>query len=78
KRATPLIRLEDRKTYNKIIKMVFSNRRKMIRRSLRSIYDEETLSKLFTQTKITSTKRPEELTIQDFELISNTIYKMQL
>ena len=76
KRPTPLIELKDRKIYDRIIKTVFSNRRKMLRRSLRALYDEATLLKLFEQTGITPTKRPEELTIQDFALISNTAYKI--
>ena len=76
RRATPLIELEDRKIYDRIIKMVFSNRRKMIRRSLRALYDEATLSKLFEQTGVVPTKRPEELTIQDFALLSNTSHKL--
>jgi 16S rRNA (adenine1518-N6/adenine1519-N6)-dimethyltransferase len=73
KRAKPLIDVKDRVLYDNIIRHVFSNRRKMIRRSLRSLYSEETLSRLFSQSGIEPTKRPEALTIQEFAKISNIL-----
>ena len=73
KREKPLIELKNRRLYDNIIKQVFSNRRKMIRRSLRALYSEEQLNELFNKIGLDPTKRPQDLTIQDFALISNTL-----
>lgn len=77
KRDQPLINLEDRRTYNNIIKTVFSNRRKMIRRSLKAMYDDKKLNEVFLRTGIDPSKRPEELSIKDFASLSNVIHSIK-
>ncbi|MEI6093585.1 MAG: 16S rRNA (adenine(1518)-N(6)/adenine(1519)-N(6))-dimethyltransferase RsmA, partial [bacterium] len=76
KREQALINLEDRRTYDNIIKLVFSSRRKMIRRSLRAFYDEEKLNEIFAKSGVEPSKRPEELTIHEFAELSNVISRM--
>jgi 16S rRNA (adenine1518-N6/adenine1519-N6)-dimethyltransferase len=71
KRTKPLIDVKDRKLYERMIKHVFSNRRKMMRRSLKALCDEDTLEQLFAHSGVVPTKRPEELTIQEFAGMSN-------
>lgn len=72
----PLVNIEDRDTYNKILMHVFSQRRKMLRRSLRTLFTEDQIHILQEKTKISLDKRPQELSIKDFALIADTVHKL--
>lgn len=79
-RSEALVSPKDRGTYTKLIDYSFSNRRKMMRRILKGLYPEELVphDKLFSyiveNTGIDLKKRPEELSIKDFEKLSDAIF----
>ena len=59
----------DEKRFKQVIKTAFNQRRKMLRSSLKPLLnDEQKASELFT-------KRPEQLSVQDFINITNMIFK---
>ena len=69
-RNKPLVEIKNRKLYDKIIKTTFSSRRKMIRKSLKTIFEDEILRKIFIKTKISPKTRPQDLSIYDFVALS--------
>jgi len=73
RRKEPLVKILNRDVYNKIVQQMFSNRRKMIRRSLKVLYPEDVLEKTFKAANIDPQKRPQDLDIQEFALLSNLI-----
>ncbi|MEN2994171.1 MAG: 16S rRNA (adenine(1518)-N(6)/adenine(1519)-N(6))-dimethyltransferase RsmA [Thermodesulfovibrio sp.] len=63
----------DEKLFFRVIKSAFGQRRKIISNSLKSIIDEP--KEFLTKIGIEPTKRAEELSIEDFALISNELAK---
>lgn len=57
----------------KITRSSFQQRRKMIRVSLRSLFPEEMLTKVFSELGLKMTARPEELSFEDFMRISRAL-----
>ena len=72
-RAKPAIEA-CRETLQKITKMLFSHRRKMLRVSLRQITNSA--KEVLNQTNIEETLRPEELTIEQFCSLANAIDRL--
>lgn len=60
----------DYKLFKKIVKTGFSSRRKMLRNSLKKLFVSHNISNI---SSISLDKRPEELSIEDFELLTNEI-----
>ena len=56
----------------KIVKLAFSQRRKMLRQSLKVKYSN--IQNVLEDTNINPTCRPEELTIEQFSTLTNAIY----
>ncbi len=57
----------DHKKFKHIVKTAFNQRRKMLRKSLKPLFDQEILSEeIFT-------KRPEQLSVEDFVLLTNKL-----
>jgi len=73
RRAEPLFKIEDRAFYEKLLKQVFSNRRKMLRRSLKGFIDPRVFDLLSTDCGINMEKRPQDLEPKEFAKISNFI-----
>ena len=69
----PKVNIKDRVSYEKVLKLVFSQRRKMLRRSLRAILTEQQVSLLQTRTGIALDKRPQDLYIEEFVSISESL-----
>ncbi len=73
RRAEPLFIIEDRAFYEKLLKQVFSNRRKMLRRSLKGFIDPGMLDLLSADWGINMEKRPQDLEPQEFAKLSNFV-----
>ena len=73
---TPKVEIKDRTTYDSLLKLVFSQRRKMLRRSLRSMLTEQQVIILQDKTGIDLQKRPQELDIKMFADLSDVISKI--
>lgn len=73
KRSEPPVEVSDKKFFFKIIKSTFSQRRKMIGNSLKSIIDDP--KNFLINIGIEPKKRPEELSINDFAYLSNELCK---
>ena len=79
-RDKALVEPKDRATYTKLIDYSFSNRRKMVRRILKSLYPESLVphevlaAHIEGHTGLDLKKRPEQLNIKDFERLSNSIF----
>jgi len=57
----------DHKKFKHIVKTAFNQRRKMLRKSLKPLFDQEILSdEIFT-------KRPEQLSVEDFVMLTNKL-----
>ncbi|MBI3211748.1 MAG: ribosomal RNA small subunit methyltransferase A [Simkania negevensis] len=57
----------------KITRSSFQQRRKMIRTSLKPLFPEEMLTKVFSELGLKTTSRPEEFSFEDFMRISRTL-----
>ena len=66
----PRYKIEDEVFFRKLLKTVFSQRRKMLRNSLKSMVKDEKVLKLIP---IDLSQRPEELSIEEFVLLSNEL-----
>lgn len=62
----------DHAFFKKIVKHVFNKRRKILRNTLRELFDDEILSKI----NFDLTKRPEQLTVEELIEISNALYEI--
>ncbi|HOW16840.1 MAG TPA: 16S rRNA (adenine(1518)-N(6)/adenine(1519)-N(6))-dimethyltransferase RsmA [bacterium] len=69
----PSVKISNRELYDKLLAAVFNQRRKMLRRSLKSILKEDEITKVQTLTAISLDKRPQELTIEEYAKISNSL-----
>ncbi len=67
----PLVDIKDHSLYNRILMLVFSQRRKMLRRSLRSIFNDDQIKVMQEKSKISFDKRPQELNIKEFATLAN-------
>lgn len=65
-------RILDHAFFKKIVKHVFNKRRKILRNTLRELFDEDILLKI----DFDLTRRPEQLTVEEFIEISNALYKI--
>ncbi len=65
-------KIMDDSFFKKIVKTVFNKRRKILKNTLSEIFDEQVLS----QVNFDLTKRPEQLTVEDFIDLSNALYKI--
>ncbi|CUS96610.1 16S rRNA (adenine(1518)-N(6)/adenine(1519)-N(6))-dimethyltransferase RsmA [Candidatus Kryptobacter tengchongensis] len=65
-------RILDHAFFKKIVKHVFNKRRKILRNTLRELFDDEILSKI----NFDLTKRPEQLTVEELIEISNALYEI--
>jgi 16S rRNA (adenine1518-N6/adenine1519-N6)-dimethyltransferase len=59
----------DEKKFKQVVKMAFNQRRKMMRKSLKSLLDET------NKDHEVLTKRPEQLSVEEFVELTNLIYK---
>jgi 16S rRNA (adenine1518-N6/adenine1519-N6)-dimethyltransferase len=66
--------IDDLKLFRQIVRGTFNYRRKMLRNSLGRIFDQTIVSSL---DDFDLTRRPEQLTIEDFKHLSNTINLLQ-
>ncbi len=73
RRAEPLFEILDRTMYDRVTKQVFSNRRKMLRRSLRAVVEQSMLDLVATDCGIDVEKRPQDLEPQEFAKLVNFI-----
>ncbi len=71
KRKEPAVMVKDEKLFLRIVKSAFGKRRKMLSNSLKSIIDEP--KELLPKIGINPQKRPEELNIEDFAHIANSL-----
>ncbi len=73
----PPIELGDEKLYFRIVRAVFSQRRKMLRNSLLIAphVTKENLAAIETETSIDLTRRPETLDLKDFALLTSAVKK---
>ncbi len=65
-------RIIDDAFFKKVVKTVFNKRRKILRNTLSEIFDETVLSKI----DFDLTKRPEQLTVEEFIELSNSLYRV--
>lgn len=65
-------RILDHAFFKKIVKHVFNKRRKILRNTLRELFDDEILSKI----NFDLTRRPEQLTVEELIEISNALYEI--
>ena len=63
---TKYFELRDLKNFEKIVQQAFNQRRKMLKSSLKGTFIKQDLAEVFTKCGIDSTKRPEEITIEEF------------
>ena len=77
RRAEPLFKIEDRAFYDKLVKLVFSNRRKMLRRSLKGFMDQKIFDLLSTDGGINMEKRPQDLEPKEFAKMANFITNLK-
>lgn len=75
-RATPLVVPENNSTFRKIISVAFSQRRKMIGKTLLAIANRETLEAAFHQTGLTPQQRPETVSVQEFAQLAQKIRQL--
>jgi len=73
RRAEPLFEITDRNLYDRLLKQVFSNRRKMLRRSLKGFVDQGMLDRIATDCGIDLEKRPQDLEPKEFAKVANFI-----
>jgi 16S rRNA (adenine1518-N6/adenine1519-N6)-dimethyltransferase len=64
------IQVHDWKLFRQVVRSAFGQRRKMLRNSLKAMVDDEEMLQ-----ENTFTKRPEQLSLEDFVEISNRLYK---
>ncbi len=69
----PSVNISNRELYDKLLSAVFNQRRKMLRRSLKSILRDDQITKVQTLTGISLDKRPQELTIQEYAKINSIL-----
>jgi len=77
RRAEPLFKVDDRLFYEKLLKQVFSNRRKMLRRSLKGFMDQKIFDLLSTDCGINMEKRPQDLEPAEFAKLVNFITNLK-
>ena len=65
-RAQPAIPVEDQALHQRVVRAAFSQRRKMLRNSLRTAFDPERVQAAAAHAQIELTKRAEALTLEDF------------
>ena len=73
RRAEPLFEVVDRVYYDRLLKQVFSNRRKMLRRSLRDFVEQGIYDLLATDCGIDMEKRPQDLEPWELAKIANFV-----
>ncbi|MFO7890739.1 MAG: 16S rRNA (adenine(1518)-N(6)/adenine(1519)-N(6))-dimethyltransferase RsmA [bacterium] len=69
----PLYPLENEEFFRILLKKLFSQRRKMIRNTLKTVIRDK---KLLNELSIDVTKRPENLTIKQFVQLSNELHRL--
>lgn len=69
--SVPRVNIKNRKIYERVLKASFSQRRKMLRRSLKGLVPEDELELISKH--IDLSKRPQNLSIDDFALLSDLI-----
>ena len=73
RRAEPLFEILDRRFYDRLVKQVFSNRRKMLRRSLKGVVEPGILDLIAADCGIDLEKRPQDLDPKEFAKLANFI-----
>ena len=73
RRAEPLLPENRRKTFVKIVKRAFSQRRKMMLKLLREDWPVEKLEQAFTELKIPTSERAEKLSLEQFTALAKTL-----
>lgn len=63
----------DEQLFKRVVKATFNQRRKMLRVSLRQLFNDETKPQQEFFQKEIMTKRPEQLSVQDFVVLTNLI-----
>lgn len=72
-RKEPAVKVKDRDLFFKVIRASFQQRRKTLRNSLKGIVPSERLSTFFLASKINPNIRPEDLSLQAFADLANSI-----
>ncbi|CUU07324.1 16S rRNA (adenine1518-N6/adenine1519-N6)-dimethyltransferase [Candidatus Thermokryptus mobilis] len=65
-------RISDDVFFRRVVKLVFNKRRKILKNTLKEIFDEAILSQL----EFDLTRRPEQLTVDEFIDLSNSLYNL--
>ncbi|MEN3039022.1 MAG: 16S rRNA (adenine(1518)-N(6)/adenine(1519)-N(6))-dimethyltransferase RsmA [Candidatus Kryptonium sp.] len=65
-------KIMDHDFFKKIVKVAFNKRRKILRNTLRELFSDETLSEV----NLDLSRRPEQLTVEEFIDLSNALYKV--
>jgi 16S rRNA (adenine1518-N6/adenine1519-N6)-dimethyltransferase len=70
--------IDDRKTYEELLLRVFSNRRKMLRKTLKDYLDKNKFLELKEENIVNLNLRPQNLSIEEFVKLSNFIFSLNL
>lgn len=73
RRAEPLLTEELRKTYVRLVKLAFSQRRKMIMKLLKQQWPKEKLEAAFTELNISPQERAEKLSLEQFVALTKLL-----
>ncbi|MCS7230185.1 MAG: 16S rRNA (adenine(1518)-N(6)/adenine(1519)-N(6))-dimethyltransferase RsmA [Candidatus Kryptonium sp.] len=65
-------RIIDHDFFKKIVKVAFNKRRKILKNTLKELFSDETLSEV----NLDLSRRPEQLTVEEFIDLSNALYKI--
>jgi 16S rRNA (adenine1518-N6/adenine1519-N6)-dimethyltransferase len=66
RRAQPLLAEEQRNIFRRIVKLAFSQRRKMMLKLLKAEWPKEKLESAFAELSISSMERAEKLSLEQF------------
>lgn len=77
-RRRPKYLVKDQDSLFKIIRKAFSQRRKMLKNSLRDLFPKEEIDKVFEELGLIPSVRPEELSITDFCRITELFFSAKL
>jgi 16S rRNA (adenine1518-N6/adenine1519-N6)-dimethyltransferase len=73
RRATPLLAEEQRKTFYKIVKRAFSERRKMMMKLLKKDWPKEKLESAFAELSISPQERAEKVSLEQFVALTRLL-----
>lgn len=75
-RDKPAVELEDSELFFRLVRSVFSKRRKMLRNSLLGLTSKEHLPEIEQQSGIELTRRPETLSLVEFDRMARAVWRV--